>query len=87
MKPNLVAQKAFLEAVENQLRDGTPPETRQALERLIGEGYSRKEALRLIGAVLAAEVYHMLKTKQPYDQKRYIRRLSQLPDLSFLDEG
>jgi hypothetical protein len=85
MKPNLVLQGAFLEAVENQLQEHNPPETRQTLDRLVGKGISREEAIRLIGAVLAAETYDVLKTKQPYNQKRYIQRLSQLPDLSFLE--
>jgi len=84
MKSNPLLGQAFIEAVNNQLEEGQPPETRQTLDRLVGEGISRKKAIRLIAAVLAAEAYDVLKTKQPYSQKRYIQRLNQLPDLSFL---
>jgi len=39
-KPDLPAvQAAVLEVVENQLRDGTPPETKQTFERLMADGY------------------------------------------------
>ena len=38
---NPVLQALIYEVVDNQLRDGTPPETRQTLERLIAEGHTR----------------------------------------------
>lgn len=52
----------ILEAVDTQLRDGTPPITRTTLERLKNEGHSEAEAKRLIGAALVAEsVLHGLE--------------------------
>jgi len=39
-KPNpTVVRAAVLEVIENQLRDGTPPETKQTFERLMADGY------------------------------------------------
>ena len=32
--------RIILEIVENQIRDGDPPETRQNVDRLISEGYT-----------------------------------------------
>jgi hypothetical protein len=46
---NLHLQQAILEVVENQLRANDPPETRQTLDRLLASGYSRKDAIKLIG--------------------------------------
>lgn len=69
-KPN----PTMLEVVENQLRDGTPPETKQTLDRLIKEGHSEEEAKRLIATVVASEIFGVLKQKRPYDQARYIGR-------------
>jgi hypothetical protein len=37
-------RRALLEVVDNQLREGTPPETRSTLECLLGEGNSGLEA-------------------------------------------
>ncbi|MBI5715703.1 MAG: hypothetical protein HZC38_20075 [Chloroflexi bacterium] len=74
-KPN----PAMLEVVENQLRDGTPPETKQTLDRLIKEGHSEEEAKRLIATVVASEIFGVFKNKRPYDQARYIAALQRLP--------
>lgn len=74
-KPNA----ALLEVVENQLRDNTPPETKQTLDRLIKEGHSEEEAKRLIATVVATEIFGVLKNKRPYDQARYIAALNRLP--------
>jgi hypothetical protein len=41
---NPVLQAAIYDVVDNQLRDGTPPETRQTLDRLMAEGHIRQEA-------------------------------------------
>ena len=45
-------RKTFLDGVDNQLRANNPPETKQTLDRLIKEGYSRDEARRLIAKLL-----------------------------------
>jgi hypothetical protein len=73
--------RAVLETVENQLRDGTPPETRATLERLMKEGYSREEAVRLIGRVVTAEIFGVLKEGEPSDENRYVAALRRLPAL------
>jgi uncharacterized protein YoaH (UPF0181 family) len=85
-KATPVLRKAIFEVVENQLRDNTPPETRQAYERLVAEGISEGEAKRLIGVVLAVEIYDMLKSKKQYNETRFVALLKQLPKLPF-DEG
>jgi hypothetical protein len=54
-------QAAILEAVENQLADNDPPETRKTYERLIREGRSEKDAKKLIGCVVVAEIFSVRK--------------------------
>lgn len=81
-KPNpTIVRTAILEVVENQLRDGTPPETRQTLQRLVTEGYSEEEARRLIAVVVTSEIFNVLKHNQPYNEVRFIVALRQLPKL------
>ena len=83
-KPNpAAARAAILEVVENQLRDGTPPETRQTFQRLVAEGYSEDEARRLIAAVLASEIFGVLKHNRPYDETRYVAALRRLPKMPY----
>ena len=76
-------REAFLEVVDNQLRDGTPPEACETYERLQKEGHAEQEAKRLIAAVLACEFYEMAKSKQPYDRQRYVGWLLRLPKMPY----
>lgn len=70
---------AILEVVENQLRAGDPPETRETLDRLMREGHSEADAKLLLGQAVAVEIYCTLKEKKPFDQERFVRNLRNLP--------
>jgi hypothetical protein len=74
-------QRAILEVVENQLRDGTPPETRATLERLMADGRSREEAVKLIGCVVSTEIFDVIKNDEPFNETRYVAALRALPRL------
>jgi hypothetical protein len=78
---NPVLQAAIYEVVDNQLRDGTPPETRQTLDRLVAEGHTRQEARRLIACAVVSEIFGILKRHEPYDEARYIATLQRLPTM------
>ena len=80
-KSNPRLRAAFLEVVENQLRDNEPPETRQTYERLLREGHSEEEAKDLLGTAIAAETYYILKKREPFNHDRYVKTLSNLPNL------
>ena len=80
-KGNPYLRRAILEVVENQLRDGTPPETRATLERLMAEGCSREEAVRLVACVVTSEIFDVMKNKEPYNESRYLAALRALPRL------
>ncbi len=74
-------KEAILEVVENQMRDNDPPETKQTYERLTQEGYSEKEAKRLIGRVVATEIFDILKKKQEFNLEQFVKALKKLPEL------
>jgi len=76
LNPHLKA--AILEVVENQIRDGDPPETRQTLERLLAAGYSRKQAVEIIGSALVEEIWAILHDQKPFDRARFTTLLEQL---------
>lgn len=85
-KPHPKLTAAILEVVENQLRDHTPPETRQTFQRLLAEGHPIDEAKRLIGCVVVTEISDVLKHHQPFDQGRFVAALHRLPTLPWESE-
>ena len=85
-EPREMLRATVLEVVDNQIRDGTPPATRQTFERLQREGHPSAEAKRLIAGVVAAEVFAIFKSKRPFDEVRFVQRLHQLPDMPWSDD-
>lgn len=83
---NPYLKAAYLDAVENQLRDNDPPETRQTLDRLRKEGHSEEDAKVLIASVIAAETYWIMKSGSAFNHERFLRNLQRLPDQSFEDK-
>jgi len=75
------AGEAIVEVVENQLANNNPPETKQALERIIKSGESRENAIRYIASVLSIEIFGILKHQGSYNNERYIKNLKALPKL------
>jgi len=72
---------AIMEVVDNQLRAGTPPETRQTLDRLLADGHAEEDARRLIACAVTSEIFDVLTHNQPYDEARYLAALHRLPAL------
>jgi hypothetical protein len=80
-------RKAILEVIHTQIRENDPPETKQALTRLQAQGFSEEETLRLIGQVVASEVFSVLKENRQYDRENYIAALNNLPRLPWEKEA
>ena len=56
-----ILRAAIFEIIESQMRDGTPPETKETFERLIAAGNSHEDAMKLIGRVVSSQIFDMLK--------------------------
>jgi len=80
-------RKAILEVIHNQIRENDPPEIKQALNRLQEQAFSEEEAIKLIGYVVASEVFSVLKENRQYDKEQYISALNDLPRLPWEKEG
>jgi hypothetical protein len=80
-------QAAIIEVVENQLRNDDPPQTGQTFKRLIETGHSEKEAKRLIGCVVSAEIFDVLKKNEPFNLDRFVKGLNKLPTMPLEEEG
>jgi len=76
-----VLKDTILEVVSNQLEMNEPPETKETLERLIGEGHSEEKAREMIGAIVSVHIYDVMKNKKYFDNVKYIEDLKKLPQL------
>jgi hypothetical protein len=83
--PQLAA--AILEIVSTQLRDGTPPETRQTFDRLVTAGYTPEGARQLLAHVVVREIFTVMARGEPYDQTRFVAALHRLPVLPDAEES
>jgi Holliday junction resolvasome RuvABC DNA-binding subunit len=78
MKSNPRMKRILLEIVDNQLRDNTPLITRETYERLKTLGYSDKQVKEKIAAVVAEDIYNILKENKPHNVARYEQKLRAL---------
>ena len=76
-----IARETVFEIIKNQMRDGTPPETKHTYERLIADGFSDEETMKFIGCALSSEMFELLKHNLTYDEERYVSALKTLPEL------
>ena len=80
-------RQAILEVINTQMKENDPPEIKQAFVRLQKEGFSEEETLKLIGYVVASEVFTVLKENRPYDNAKYVSALNALPKLPWDKES
>jgi hypothetical protein len=77
---------AILEVIKTQIRDNEPPETKATLIRLQSNGFSEDEAMKLIGYVVASEVFSVYREDRRFDEIKYIEALKALPKLPWEKE-
>ncbi len=65
-KSSSLAQKAILDVVDNQIRDLNPPATKETFHRLVSEGVGQAEARRLIGCLVASEIFKPTSTRDRF---------------------
>ena len=78
---SLAVGEELRKVAQAQVRTGEPPIAKATYERLIHEGHSHENAIELIATVLAYEMYEILKTKRPHDERAYAGALRRLPDI------
>lgn len=74
---------AIIEVVNNQIASNDPPETKETLERLVGEGFSEQQSKELIGNVVVAELFDVMQDGKTFDRERYVDALNRLPEKPF----
>jgi len=77
---NPALTEAILAVVDQQMQDNSPSETQRTFERLVALGYMPEDARRLIGNVVAQEIFAVMQREEMYNEQRYIAALRGLPD-------
>lgn len=81
-----LAGEAIRTAIRDQIETGTPAEAKSTFERLLTSGMAPEQAIEFMAAVLAAEMFGMLKNQTPYDEAHYEAALRDLPVLPWEKE-
>jgi hypothetical protein len=84
-KESIFSEEAVFEAIDNQIKSNDPPETKQTYNRLMKEIKNHDEVMEYLGVVMRSEILEILKSKKPFNRKRYVERLNRLPDISWAE--
>jgi len=84
-KESFFSEEAVFEAINNQIEDNDPPETKKTYDRLMKELKNHDEVMEYLGVVMRSEILDILKSKKPFNRKRYVERLNRLPDVSWAE--
>ena len=77
---NEILKSTILQVVNNQINGNNPPETRETYNRLIKLGHNSEEAKRLIGIVVSAEIFDVMKNQEMFNKERFVKSLGKLPE-------
>lgn len=64
--------------VENQLAAGDETPVQEALDRLLGEGIDRHQAIHAVGSVFMAHMLESGQQRKPFDLESYAAELREL---------
>ena len=75
----------IFEIIDNQIKANDPPETGEAMERLLALGWDQLDAKKMVGQCIAIEIFNVMKHQEPFNKERYVRNLNKLPEEPFGD--
>jgi hypothetical protein len=71
------------QTIRDQIKANDPPEVTATYRRLIAEGHDNSNAVELITAVLAVEMYDIMKERREFDETKFKTNLRRLPELPY----
>ena len=83
MKIDKEMREQFFEVVENKIKSNSPPATKLTYNRLSKLGYNDFQIKHMIGQCVSVEIFEVVKSGQPFDEKRYVANLNNLPKEPF----
>ena len=76
----------IFDVINNQIRDGAPPETKATYDRLLAGGYPEEEVMKYIACVVSLEIFSVVNEGRTYDEQSYVAALKALPTLPWDEE-
>ena len=83
MKVDKELRDQIFGVVENQIKSNSPPETNLTFNRLRQLGYNDFQIKQMIGQCVSVEIFEIVKSGQPFDERRYVANLNNLPKEPF----
>lgn len=83
MKVDKELRDQIFEVVDNQIKSDSPPETKLTFNRLRQLGYNDFQIKQMIGQCVSVEIFEIVKSGQPFDERRYVANLNNLPKEPF----
>ncbi|MBV7315852.1 hypothetical protein KU855_09250 [Shewanella sp. NIFS-20-20] len=81
-----MTEETLIETVENQIADGEPKKVKETLMRLVMTGTPREEAIQWMACALAIEVSDVMLNDASFNETRYNKHLSALPNLDWMED-
>jgi len=76
---NEILNQQFIWIVDNQINENHPPETKETYQRLQKLGFSEGDSKKLIAQCVGYEMFEIMKNKNIFNEKRFIKNLKNLP--------
>ncbi len=83
MESNEAIRKQIFQIIKDQIKNNNPPETKATYDRLKKQGLDDFQTKQLIGQCIAIELFQIMQSGKPFDNERYVKNLSKLPDEPF----
>ncbi len=78
MDSERTVKNPYIQIVEDHLDSGDPPDTKAAIEQLLGKGRSAAEAKQLVAAVVKDEMQEMMSAGREFDNAKYSTALRKM---------
>jgi len=78
MDSERTVKNPYIQVVDDHMDSGDPPETKQAVEALVGKGRSPGQAKQIVAEIVKAEMNEMLASSRGFDNAKYAAALQKM---------
>ena len=78
MDSERTVKNPYIQVVDDHLESGDPPDTKKAVEALLGKGRSPGQAKQIVAEVVKAEMNEMLSAGRDFDNAKYAAALQKM---------
>lgn len=78
MDSERTVKNPYIQVVDDHLESGDPPDTRKAVDALVGKGRSPGQAKQIVAEVVKAEMNAMISGGREFDNAKYAAALQKM---------